>query len=190
MVKTRRFRRADCVPTCRPNSKRCACGASRRSRSERFANADELAAALAPIADRHLAPSASLAPSLGRIGSRSSTPTVETIPDLMPTTNSGPVLANPPSVSASTPAPAAPPAPNRSPLILGLVAAAVLLVATAGYLATRDKKDDGAKQDPPPATVPPPGPIVIAKGPEIVTPGGANDKDKFAWPAPTAPTSG
>ena len=162
---------------------------------ERFADANALGEALAPIADQLLTPSATFSPSLARIGSRSSTPSVGTIPDLMPTTNSGPVFANAPSVAASAPAAPPAPVPNRLPLILGLATTAALLVGAIAYLATRDKKnDDVAQQDPPPVTNPNPAPgtpsgqpsIVkgpgVVQGPPIVTPG-TNDGDKFAWPA-------
>ncbi len=184
--------------------------------AERFPNADALAEALAPIADRYLTASAGLTPSLGRMGSRPSTPAVGTVPDLMPTTNSGPVLTNAPSFGAASltgsppTAPSAPKANNR-PLVIGLVAAAVVLVGVIGFLATRGKKDEVAKQDPPPAAgqpeqkqpAPAPVPPTIVKGPEIVKPpelakgpkivkgpeivplpGGKKDGDK-TWAAPS-----
>jgi eukaryotic-like serine/threonine-protein kinase len=163
---------------------------------ERFADATALGEALAPIADQLLTPSASLTPSLGRIGSRPSTPVVGTVPDLTPTTNSGPAFASAPSVSAAAPTASAP-APNR-PMIFGLAAVAVLLVGAIAFLATRDKKkDEVAKQDPPPAAGTPgsgqpavvSGPS-IAKGPEIVTPGGTNDGNKKEWAPPGRPDFG
>lgn len=143
-----------------------------KSPSDRFADADALAEALAPIADQYVMPSASLTPSLARIGlSRASKPSLpalpsnKTEPDLSAPAASAPLLTN--SATAMLPT-AAPPKPNRKPLLIGLGVVVVLLLGVIGYLATRDKKDEVAKQEPP-------APVTPTETP----------KEKIEWPAVT-----
>ena len=164
---------------------------------ERFADAQALADALAPITDQFVPSSSGLSPSLARIGlSRASTGSVGTIPDLSaPSAGATPVPSN--SITASlprlpAPAPARPePGASRRPLAIGLCVAGVLLAAAIGYFATQGdkKKDDTAKQEPPPAVVTPtpalvtPAPTPTPVPTPVPTPAG-KEGDKLAWPAP------
>jgi hypothetical protein len=142
---------------------------------DRFADAQELFAALAPITDRYLAPSANLTPSAAQLafaqgpttpslGSLPVTPTADSVPSLRTALPSAPAAAPAP---APVPAPAPAPAPasveakrRTTPIVLGLVA--VVLVCVAAYLVTRDRSK----------------PLPPVPGAEVA------HVEKLAWPAP------
>jgi serine/threonine protein kinase len=164
--------------------------------ADRFANAQALADALAPIAERFLGASSNLSPALARVGlAQTNTGPVGTMPELRSGLESGSAMSN----SFPAPIPEAP-KPNRLPLFIGIGIAAVLLVSVIGYAATRGKNpnDDTAKHEPPPAPGLPPGPppglppgptvlppvplpdVPPRKNPDATAP--VNDEEKHAWP--------
>src|SRR5262245_38530672 len=150
--------------------------------ADRFVDAQALFDALMPIADQYLTPSSNLSPSGGHqlAFARPSTPTTPsignvsslggstTIPSLASAFPAGVPASTQASVPSTVPAaPSAPPTPpqNRTPLIVGLSVAAVLLIGAVVFLATRDnKKDTGAPGGDPNAKVV------------------GDDADKFPWP--------
>ncbi|MCI0700264.1 MAG: protein kinase [Planctomycetia bacterium] len=146
--------------------------------TDRFSDALALFDALMPIADRYLTPSSGLTPSspqlalqrtpsTGSVGSTPGLPTASSVQSLssaFPTTQATAVSPTPASVPASPTAPA----PNRTPVIVGLSVAALLLIGTIAFLATRD----GNKNTETPPDNPKAAPV---------TP----DAEKFAWPAAT-----
>ncbi len=161
--------------------------------AERFADAQVLAAALVPVVEQHVHSASGLSPALARVGlSRASTPSTGTLPEFRPPAGSAPEMSN--SITAPLPQAPAPSAPlltprapaNRKPLLIGLGAGAVLLVAVIGFLATRGdrKKDDTAKLEPPASGTPgaPPGPPPVV-APEALPPAPAG-AGFSAWPVP------
>jgi eukaryotic-like serine/threonine-protein kinase len=145
---------------------------------DRPADALALAAELAPIADQFVTPSASLRPSVARIGMpqpRQPIPQGPTEPDLSTPSATG-------TTTNSVTAVAAPAAvPNRTPIYVGAGVLIAVLVGVIAFLATRDdKKDEGTKHEPP----------ELVKGPSVKfdPPTGPapppDTKDKHAWPAP------
>lgn len=135
-----------------------------KSPADRFADARELAAALRPLMDRHLSPSANVTASEAQIAFHKG-PTTPSLGGLSGASSTGTV----PSLGSILP----PAKPNRKPLLIALGAAALLLLAVAAFLATRDR----SKPDTP----------SVNKGtpPADVKPQPAPAADKFAWPAPT-----
>ncbi|MBP3954024.1 protein kinase [Gemmata sp. G18] len=141
--------------------------------ADRFADAQELMMALAPITDQYLTPSANLTPSAAQIAF----PKARTTPSIgsIPFTNA---VDSVPSLGAALPklsaaAPATEPvsavdtttkAPNRKPQLIALGAIAVALLGAAGYLVTRDK----TRPDAPVA--------------ENGTAPDAKSADQFTWP--------
>jgi serine/threonine protein kinase len=154
--------------------------------ADRFADADALAAALAPIADQYLAPSASLSPSLARIGSRPSNPSTPGLPARPPAPKLGLEPASGPALTNSA---VAPPKPNRGPLLVVAGVAVALLVGVIAFAATRgdNKKDETAKQDPPPAVTPAPqvtpSPAPAPNPNPAPNPHPEGHEDKLAFPA-------
>ncbi len=141
----------------------------------RFANADELGAALVPLLAQYPTSTASRSSPVVRVGlSRPSLGgLVSTEADLSVPSASGPALSNAPS-TVNVAAPAVTAGTNWK-LFAGIGVLALALVGVAAYIATRDGKKDVAKQDPPPEVAPMPR-----------TPGTpAPVTDKFAWPAPS-----
>jgi serine/threonine protein kinase len=158
--------------------------------AERFADASELADALVPIVMQYHSSSANRSSPGARIGTaRPAGASSGQGPGGLSEV-SGPAFVN--AMSASVPAsPAAAQTesgsgtPNRKPLVFGLAALVVVLVAVAGFLATRDKKPDVAKNDPPHETAPAPHtPGTTDPNPGTPNPP-VNDADKSTWPAPS-----
>ncbi len=151
--------------------------------ADRFADADGLMDALAPIADQYLTPSANLTPSAAKIAfpKPRTTPSLGSIPfnnsasaDSVPSLGAALPKINvavPTPARAPAPAPAVEPvaertAPNRKPQIIALGALAVVLLSVVGYLATRDKtKSPAAEKE---------------TAPDV----SAKPADPAAWPAP------
>jgi hypothetical protein len=136
----------------------------------RYADAAELAAALAPIRDQYRTGS----------GSRSaltrpappSLPPAGSVPELSALVAAGPLVRRTGSVPAVAPAPQPPaPAHNRLPVVAGLAALALVLVGLGGYLLTRQKPTATTSAEVPAA--PPDAPPRTDK-----------DADPFAWPVP------
>jgi serine/threonine protein kinase len=158
---------------------------------DRFANAQALADALAPVAERYFGTSSNLSEPLARVGlAQTSGP--GSLSELPAVAGSGSAMSN----SFPFPGTAAP-KPNRLPLFVGAGIAAVLLVAVIGYAATRGKnQNDTAKHEPPPtAEAPAPNPVPPnttpapnppqTPAPDSRNPDGPPTKegDKHAWPA-------
>ncbi|MCS6864061.1 MAG: protein kinase [Gemmataceae bacterium] len=129
-----------------------------KSPHERFADANELAAALVPIAERFIGPSAILTPSRGSLPKVHATPSHNGIPSLSETTAV-------PSAALASPSIIAPTAPDerrpRTPWLVGLVTVAVLLMGVVVWLATHTPTTDhspDAQADPSPSqpNTPPP----------------------------------
>ncbi len=176
-----RERRADIPPEIEELCLRCLA----KSPKDRFADAQELLLALAPITDQYLTPSSNLTPSVAqfaipRTPSKASTPSVPSVPGLPST----PTIPNGPRVSVSTGTDSVPslssalaarttepsePKANRKPLFIAVAAVAVLAVGAAAFFATRgnDKTNTADPKKPAPEQ-----PVVVAG-------------DKLAWPAPT-----
>jgi serine/threonine protein kinase len=155
---------------------------------DRFPDAHALLQAMAPITEQYLSPSTNLRPSAGSIGfprprSAASAPSAPSLPSAtVPDVGElAPRAASAPSVTfANAPAAAPEPRANRKPVLIGLGALAVVLVAAIAVLATRgDKPAEVARHDPPPAN---PAPEVVAPG----TPVSVDRSDKFAWPPPAS----
>lgn len=178
---------------------------------DRFTDAEALAAALAPIADQYLTPSASLTPSLANLAlpRPRSMPSTPSVPDVAMLSTSTPQLLDSPSGSPST--------RNRPSLIIALCVVATVLVVAIAFLATRGKKPETVKDEPAPAPhdknldtakgegsstsgkqpTPPNDPSVKGVPMNVSSPGSSStnpDKqpvppkvdvvsDKFAWPA-------
>jgi serine/threonine protein kinase len=152
--------------------------------AERFASAEALAAALLPIVEQYQLPGAGRTTPIIRIGAlRPAATNPGTVPDLSAVLASAPARSGSASVTApaaptvAAPAVPAPPAVgprDRRPVIIGLAALVVVLVALIGYLATRNNHPESAKNEPPEGATTPPALTPRDPAPEA-----------FVWPPPT-----
>lgn len=154
--------------------------------ADRFPDAQELLAALVPLADRYLTPSSNLTPSAAQIafpqvrsapsvGSLPFVNAIDSVPSLGAALPKAPVRGTVPELP---PAPA--PAPNRKPVVLALVGAAAVLLCAGAFLLTRDRAKpaagDGAEDGSRAAAAPAPAVPGPVAGPAVPGP--------FEWPAP------
>jgi serine/threonine protein kinase len=158
--------------------------------TDRFSDAQGLAAALVPFVNEYHVSSGGRTSPLVRIGAPR--PSVDKVPDLSAAIASRPASPEP-SLSVMALAEKAP--RNRRPVVIGLAALSLGLIGLLFYLATRDEKRPSAVEPeaqgtaslpllPPDPTAPvPPGPVPVI-APPLPTPAAAN-ADPFAWPAPT-----
>jgi serine/threonine protein kinase len=141
-----------------------------KSPQERFADANALAAALVPIAERYMGPSAIFTPSRGSLPKLNSTPTPDGVPGLSETTGvPSSALAAPPEL----PTAAAGERPNRTPLWVGLATLAVMLIGVVVVLTTRGTSTDHS----------PDSPAGVPTHPSGNTPADARTPKTVEWPA-------
>ncbi len=144
-----------------------------KSPSARFADAQELLAALAPITDQYLSPSANLSPSMAQIAFAKGTTSASL--SGMPSMNSAgtvPTLGSVlPRLATNAPNSAAGPVTktNRKPMLIALGTFAIVLLGVIGYLVSQNKSA-------PNASTQPNTPITDNKGTDLAK------VDTLAWP--------
>jgi serine/threonine protein kinase len=147
--------------------------------ADRFPDANELLAALAPVAERYVGSSANLTPTLGSIPF----PRPRSAPSIGSAAAAESNGSRRAADSSATLPDAPPPRAGRKPLLIALGVAAALLVATVAVvavIASRGTPDGTAQQQPPGvAQGQPPAPPTPTPTPTPVA-----QREPAAWPAP------